>query len=249
MLQTAGRRVVVFDCDSTLSSIEGIDWLAARRGVKDEVAALTAAAMSGAVPLEAVYSRRLALAHPTRADLAALAAAYFERVVPDAAATIAALGAAGWEAWVASGGLEPAVIPLAARLGIPAARVRAVPIDLDAPDPWVAAARHPLASMDGKRVVVGAIVEGAGNSALVGDGATDLAARPAVDRFVAYGGVAAREAVLAAADAWVRSASLAPLLPLLAGTDAAPHGGRHAEVWARGSALLAAGEAGYRADG
>ena len=34
---------VVFDCDSTLSSLEGIDELAAIAGVREEVAALRAA--------------------------------------------------------------------------------------------------------------------------------------------------------------------------------------------------------------
>ena len=47
--------LVVFDCDSTLSTIEGVDELALRAGVGDEVARLTTAAMAGEVPLDQVY--------------------------------------------------------------------------------------------------------------------------------------------------------------------------------------------------
>ena len=47
---------------------------------------------------------------------------------------------------------------------------------------------------------------------LVGDGVTDLEARPAVDRFVAYAGVVDRPAVTAAADAVIRTPSLRPVL-------------------------------------
>jgi hypothetical protein len=50
----------------------------------------------------------------------------------------------------------------------------------------------------------------------VGDGATDLEARPAVDAFAAYMGVAFREAVAAGADFVLRDASLAPVLALAA---------------------------------
>jgi len=48
---------VVLDVDSTLSGVEGIDWLASLRGAEIEAwsAALTARAMEGAIPIEAVY--------------------------------------------------------------------------------------------------------------------------------------------------------------------------------------------------
>ncbi len=56
---------VVFDCDATLSALEGIDQLAALAGVADAVSALTHRAMNGEVPLEAVYGERLALIRAT----------------------------------------------------------------------------------------------------------------------------------------------------------------------------------------
>ena len=43
---------VIFDCDSTLSTIEGIDELARMTGHEYDVAQLTKRAMEGDVPLE-----------------------------------------------------------------------------------------------------------------------------------------------------------------------------------------------------
>jgi phosphoserine phosphatase len=73
--------------------------------------------------------------------------------------------------------------------------------------------RSPLGRSGGKRIVV----EGwrrvlPGPFLMVGDGITDLEARPVVDRFVAYAGVVDRPAVTAAADAVIRTPSLLPIL-------------------------------------
>ena len=59
---------IVFDCDSTLSSIEGICELAGKEHA-EELERLTAGAMDGTTPLEEVYGRRLELVGPNRADV------------------------------------------------------------------------------------------------------------------------------------------------------------------------------------
>jgi len=82
---------VCFDCDSTLTRIEGIDELARRAGREAEIASLTEAAMNGAIPLEAVYAKRLELVRPDRAALAWLAERYTDEMVSGAAETIAML--------------------------------------------------------------------------------------------------------------------------------------------------------------
>jgi succinyl-CoA synthetase beta subunit len=51
----------------------------------------------------------------------------------------------------------------------------------------------------------------------VGDGATDLEARPPADTFVAFAGVVERPVVIEAADEVVRTPSLAPVLVLALG--------------------------------
>ena len=71
---------VIFDCDSTLSALEGIDELAGER--RAEIQALTDAAMRGEVPLEAVYGRRLEIVQPTREQVQELGRRYIQALVP-----------------------------------------------------------------------------------------------------------------------------------------------------------------------
>ena len=73
-----GYSSVVLDVDSTLCGIEGIDWLAARRGPEAgvRIAELTDRAMNGELALDDVYGERLGVVRPTRDDLEALASAY-----------------------------------------------------------------------------------------------------------------------------------------------------------------------------
>lgn len=243
MSRAAARRVVCFDCDSTLTTIEGIDWLARRAGAGAEVGELTRRAMAGEVPLESVYAARLALVGPRPEDLAALARAYNEHAVEDVRATLAALAAAGLETWVVSGGLLEAVLPFAVGLGIGHERVRAVPVPWGEADPWTAAATHPLARTAGKQGEIAALAAGA-EVTLVGDGASDAAARPAVDRLIGFGGVVPHERMRAVADDWISFPSLAPVVPLLVGPDPGPLAGTpHEAVWRAGTALIEAGGA------
>jgi phosphoserine phosphatase len=228
---------VVFDCDSTLSAIEGIDELAGAR--RAEVERLTRAAMLGEIPLEGVYGRRLDLIQPTRAQVDALAQQYIAGLVPDARAVIAALHAAGIVVRVMSGGLRPAVATMAAVLGISGADVGAVDIYFDDAGAFTGFDdASPLARAGGKHDLMSAWRrELPGPIMLVGDGATDLEAAPAADLFVAFAGIADRPAVTAAADAVVRANSLAPILALALG-DAEPRDTATRTLMTRGRALL-----------
>ena len=233
------RRVaaVVFDCDSTLSAIEGIDELADAQ--RERIEELTDAAMRGDVPLEAVYGRRLELIRPSRERVQQLAAQYVARLVPDAAAVAAALREEGIEVRILSGGLRPAVLAVAARLGVDARHVAAVDIMFDDGGAYRAFdERSPLARSHGKREIVAQWrTEVAGAMMMVGDGATDLEASDVADVFVAYAGVVARAAVMAEADVVIHSASLAPVVPLaLGGEPPRSRGAR--EMYDRGLALL-----------
>jgi phosphoserine phosphatase len=203
---------VVFDCDSTLCRIEGIDELAGPHAA--EVRALTDAAMAGTIALEEVYGRRLHVIRPSRERVDALARQYVDALVPDARETVAALRSLGKSVRVVSGGLLPPVAAVAAELGIGADDVRAVGVRFGADGAYEGFDEDsPLARSGGKPLVLGAW--GLPRPALmVGDGSTDLEARPAVDAFAAYMGVAFREAVAAGADFVLRDESLAPVLSL-----------------------------------
>ncbi|MGH7662923.1 MAG: HAD-IB family phosphatase [Gemmatimonadaceae bacterium] len=230
---------VIFDCDSTLCSIEGIEELA--HGHRNAVAALTDAAMRGEFPLEAVYARRLELVRPTRDDIGRLGRRYVDTLVPDAGETVSVLRDCGVNVRIISGGVLQAVRILASALGVDEESVAAVELRFG-PAPACEYAgfdeQSPLARAGGKRVQIERWHPVLTRPImLVGDGATDLEARPAVDRFVAFAGVVEREIVVAQADDIVRAASLAPIIPLALG---APPRGRSARaLFDRGAALLA----------
>ena len=214
-----GRRfdIVCFDCDSTLSRIEGIDELALRAGLEQGVAPLTAAAMAGTIPLDAVYAERLSMIRPDRASIDWLARRYVEEMVPRARETITALTRAGTSVHIVSGGLRPALKPLACALAVPAFNVHAVDVFFE-DDGTYRDFDHgsPLSRPDGKAVVCRSLAGREASIALVGDGATDLAAQASGVFVVGYGGVNRRDALVKSADIFIDSPDLTAVLgPLL----------------------------------
>lgn len=207
-----GFASVVFDCDSTLVRIEGIDELAGP--FREQITALTHAAMRGEVPLEEVYGRRLALIRPTRAQVNAVGRMYVQTLMPDAREVVAALRWLEKDVRILSGGVRPAVDAVAAELGISPDRVDAVGLRFGADGEYEGFADDsPLAASGGKARVLAAW-NLPRPALLVGDGATDREARPAVDAFAAYMGVEFRPAVSEGAEYVLREESLAPVLAL-----------------------------------
>lgn len=198
---------VILDVDSTLAGIEGIDVLAAAAGpvVAESIARLTERAMSGAIALERVYGERLATIRPSRGAIAALAGQYRRALAPGAARTIAELRGAGVRLALVSGGVREAIAPVALELGFDEEDVRAVSIRFASDGSYTGFdERSPLATQRGKGEVAASLALPRPVLA-VGDGATDLAMRPAVDAFAAYVGFARRETVVAEADYVVES--------------------------------------------
>jgi phosphoserine phosphatase len=209
---------VIFDCDSTLSAIEGIDELAALSGLRAKSEQLTNRAMKGEISLESVYSARLELIRPTRAALDTVGRMYVERVLPHARELVRALRALEKRVCIVSGGLEPAVLALAAHVGIAGKDVRAVAIRHDELGRYVGFdTSSPLAKSGGKIAVVRALAESPGGrpAVVIGDGITDLETAGECARFIAFGGVVRRDAVFERAVVTCESADLAALLPLL----------------------------------
>lgn len=234
-------RSVIFDCDSTLSAFEGIQELAV--GHEDEIADLTDAAMSGRVPLDQVYGRRLELIRPSRSAVERLIDRYIEGLVGDAAATVAALRRRGIQVRVISGGLEPAVVGLARHLGLGPDAVAAVPVRFTEDGAYAGFDETAApARAGGKAVVIEEWLDaGLPRPVMfVGDGATDLEARDAVDLFVAFAGVVERPEVVSEAAVVVRSRSLAPILPLAVG-DARPESQADGTLYDRGKAEIDTG--------
>lgn len=195
---------VVFDVDSTLTGIEGVDWLADRRdaATAEFVHRLTDAVMAGELPIERAYAARLDRIAPTRDEMHALAAAYGAHTAAGAVETIAALRRVGVRVVAISGGLLEAVGPFCASLGIGARDVHAVAAQWSARGVYAGFDRaSPLVTQTGKAVLLDRLALPRSIIA-VGDGSTDVEMKRtgAADLFAAYVGFARRERVVAAAD-------------------------------------------------
>jgi len=208
--------VVCFDCDSTLSCVEGIDELARRAGLFDKVAALTELAMNGEVTLQEVYENRLTLIKPDKTALDWLAQLYINEVVPGARDTIAALVKQKKPVHIVSGGLRQAILPLAEFLGVPPQQVHAVDVWFDEQGAYLGFAKDsPLAKSGGKGKICQQIMNKKQTVAMIGDGKTDLEARQAGATVIGFGGVVARDAVKQQADFFVSEPSLLGVLDFL----------------------------------
>ena len=193
---------VVLDVDSTLSGIEGIDWLAALRGAEVQAysSALTERAMRGEIPIEAVYSERMKIVKPSRVEIEELGRVYLERIAPRARETLSALQEKGIELAMVSGGLRQAILPLARALAVDEKRVFAVSVFFDEKGDYAGFEEGSLMTrQNGKRTTVANM--GLKDPILaVGDGITDSEIKPVVGGFAAFTGFTRREPVIERAD-------------------------------------------------
>src|SRR5690348_9103164 len=82
---------ILFDCDGTLSAIEGIDELARNKGAAQEVQSLTEQAMGKSGMNPGLYRKRLDLVKPTQEQVVALGMQYYTHRAPDVEGVIALL--------------------------------------------------------------------------------------------------------------------------------------------------------------
>ncbi|MBZ0299396.1 MAG: hypothetical protein K8J31_06640, partial [Anaerolineae bacterium] len=216
-------------------------------------------AMNGDLDLAQVYGKRLQAIRPTRGQLKAIEELYWEHIVPDAGAVLAALHYLEKTVFIISGGLAEPVRGFGKHLGVPPQNIRAVELEYNelAGDWW----RYyeprtqnthtyldyqvgPLTVSSGKPSMVQELAQGRpGRRLMIGDGMSDLVTRDVVDLFVGYGGVVARDKVRENAAAFIDSRSLAPVLPLAAGPSGYRRviGTGHQAVFEKGIELALAG--------
>ena len=227
-IQPATRRrgkLLFIDCDSTLSTIEGIDELAHAGGedVFARVVALTHAAMNGEVPLDEVFPRRMKMIRPDRASCEAVAELYKNTVVPGVPELIREVKKAGWLPVILSGGFAPLIRPLAEELGIE--HVEAVPLFLNEDGSYKGYGEdYPTTRNQGKNEVIRSWKEAMlpERVVMVGDGISDMETKLDVDRFIGFGGVVERPKGKEGCDYWLTSMTpLREVMDMIHGGSAA----------------------------
>lgn len=206
---------IVFDCDSTLSTIEGIDELAKHNGVGERVESMTAQAMNSTGVNPDLYTKRLDLVSPKRDQLIELGQIYFANQVQHASHVIQTLKRLQKSVYLVSAGLYPAVKVFGESMQIPSENIYAVNINFDTNGNYAGYEQNsPLIGPQGKRVIVSKLKELHKNLIHIGDGTNDIAVNDIVTRFIGFGGVTYREYVASRCKYYINTPSIAPLLPL-----------------------------------
>ncbi|KAB2649526.1 MAG: HAD-IB family phosphatase [Verrucomicrobiota bacterium] len=210
---TSQPKLICFDCDSTLSTIEGIDELARVRGpeVFKQVEAMTHEAMDGKIPVQQVFGKRLDIIKPTRSDVQAVGTCYLQTQVEGVADCLKALVAQGWTPLIISGGFKQAIEPLAKALRI--SRIEAVDLYFDKEGNYTGFNKdYPTTRSGGKPEVIERLRKefNPKQIVMIGDGVSDLETQASVDLFVGFGGVVIREKVKQGAHAFITALSQLP---------------------------------------
>ncbi|MFT3990316.1 MAG: HAD-IB family phosphatase [Luteolibacter sp.] len=191
-------KLLFLDCDSTLSTIEGIDELARAKGpdVYERIVALTDAAMNGELPIHEVFPRRMEIIRPDRAVADQVAQQYISTMVPGTREFIQKVKKEGWLPVILSGGFAPLIQPLAEELGVE--YVEAVPLEFHEDGSYAGYdVNYPTTRNLGKNEIIRewkAALNPA-ETAMVGDGVSDLETQRDVDQFIAFFAVIKRDKV------------------------------------------------------
>jgi phosphoserine phosphatase len=201
LLRTA--QCVCFDVDSTVITEEGIDMLAGFKGQGAAVAALTAQAMGGHALFQDALRDRLALITPSAADIAEMLKSHPPTLTSGIAEVVSLLQARGTHVYLVSGGFRQMINPVAEMLHIPRHRIFANNLLFNEDGSFQGFDAKELTSRDGgKPAVIRRLKDEHGYASviMVGDGATDMQAKPPADAFIGFGGIVIRDKVRAGAD-------------------------------------------------
>jgi len=230
----------VFDCDGTLSTIEGIDELAMLNNTASAVKELTAQAMNTTGINIGLYAQRLSLTRPTAEQLDAVGDLYFKNKTKDILAVLQILRFLGKQVFILSAGIQRSVSAFAKRLDIEDQHVFAVDVFLDEQGYYKGFDENcPLVYPDGKSRVVEKLKNYYPRICHVGDGMNDFTAQEFSTRFVGYGGAYYRPQLEENCECYIKTASLLPLLPLtLTASEVNSLDGLALDFYEQGCAML-----------
>jgi len=178
--------------------------------------AICCRAMGGSVLFQDALQARLDIIQPTAAMLRDYDAQDTLQPTPHVEALIQALHARGTGVFLISGGFTQMIHPWASKLGIAHERVLANTIRFNEQGTYAGFDADAFTSRSGgKAAAMQHLVDCGmpGPFLMVGDGVTDLEAKPPADAFLGYGGIITRQAVQNAADWFITD--FAEVLPFV----------------------------------
>jgi phosphoserine phosphatase len=207
---------LIFDCDGTLTKLEGIDELAKKNSVSEQVTQLTAKAMGETGLNQSIYEKRLNLVRPSEAQVQALGNDYFTHQVSDVSSVITLLKRLNKTIYIISAGLYPSVQRFGELLQIPDTNIFAVDIQFDSAGNYLTYDRESvLVNNNGKRHLVEQLKQIHTNLIYVGDGLNDYAAYDLATRFIGFGGAFYHQKIADNCQYYIKTPSMTALLPLV----------------------------------
>lgn len=215
---------VIFDCDGTLSRIEGIEVLAAMNGIDKLISEMTKKAMAQSGLNQTLYQTRLDLIRPTLTQLLTLGQQYYQHKSDYAEEVIAILHRLNKSVFIVSAGLLPAVKPFGQALKVREEHIIAVNLEFNADGGYHSFDHHsPLIDNQGKKNIVQQLKKQHPHIAHIGDGLNDIVTKDMVTRFIGFGGHYYRENIKALSHYYLTHPSLLGMLPLLLTEDEVHH--------------------------
>lgn len=206
---------IVFDCDSTLVTIEGADELAKKNGVYKKVTELTQRAMNGQLDFNTVFKERWDLIKPTIRDLEWLGEQYINNITLGAKEMVAECMERGIEVFIISGGIKQPCDILGEYLGLPKENVLALNLLFNENGNYIGIQPgQTLLEDNGKARIINKLFNKE-RTLFVGDGCTDLSVEAFVETFVGFGGNVCRKEVESNAKFYVHSNDLLTILKFI----------------------------------
>ncbi len=198
---------ICFDVDSTVITEEGIDVLATSLGVGDAVSKLTASAMGGTTLFQNALKARLDLIKPSIENLENIQKEHPLQFTPRLKELIEILHKKGKNIYLVSGGFRQMINPIALQLGISVSNIYANNLFFTEDGEYNGFDTNEPTSKDGgKAKVIQDLIDKYDYKCviMIGDGATDMQARPPAKAFIGYGGIIEREKVKNGADWFIK---------------------------------------------
>jgi len=180
---------IIFDCDSTLTTIEGVDELAGLVDKRESVSELTRKAIDGEVPLEGIFFDRLDMIRPTCDHIRQIGKLYCRSLSASARVILEIAEFLGKKVYILSSGYLPCLRILGDYLNVDDKHVFGVDLIFDREENYLYCPRDQILTLtDGKLRKVRELDLPRDRTVMIGDGANDLPVGEDTILFLGYQG-------------------------------------------------------------